>query len=274
MTQQLSKIALHSNIVHKVLGDETKIAKYSDLTLECAGSTFAVQKVIVCPQSEVFAAACDSRFREEYSGIYRIEEFQASTVNYMVQYLYTGDYINEYDTRDPVHKPSCESNIKSTLASPTASLSTVLIAHLYVAKIADYFQVKGLTELVHEEVDTTLQMPWSAEGFSEAVQVAYRIPYNVVLREKIAAVLVDHLDDFLTDGAHESAFDDNFSVRVLRRMDEKNSVLEKRLMESDAKRTELDKRISRLLGEKADLAELLAKERESDTGFDITVDKV
>ncbi|RAH84643.1 hypothetical protein BO86DRAFT_441524, partial [Aspergillus japonicus CBS 114.51] len=190
--------------------------KYSDFALECDGTTFPVHKVVVCTQVEAFAAACKVGFKEACSGVYRIDGFQSSTVGYMVEYLYTGDYTTEYDCKDDIESSSSKGKTTSHPNPSTPILSEVLIAHIQVAEIAEYYQVSRLNTLV-DKVDKTLQMPWSPKGFAKAVELAYRVPNAESLRDKIAGVLVQHLDDFLDD-APESPFTDDVSVRVLRVM--------------------------------------------------------
>ncbi|PYI35281.1 hypothetical protein BP00DRAFT_301273, partial [Aspergillus indologenus CBS 114.80] len=189
--------------------------KYSDFALKCDGTTFPVHKVVICTQVEAFAAACKGGFKEASSGVYRIDAFQSSTVGYMVEYLYTGDYTTEYDCKDDIGL--CKTTPHPNPSTPI--LSEVLIAHIQVAEIAEYYQVSRLKTPVEKKVDKALQMPWSPKGFAKAVELAYQVPNAESLRDKIAGVLVQHLDDFLDD-APESPFTDDVSVRVLRLMRE------------------------------------------------------
>ncbi|RAK75319.1 BTB/POZ domain-containing protein, partial [Aspergillus fijiensis CBS 313.89] len=178
----------------------------------CDGTTFPVHKAVVCSQVEAFAAACEERFQEACTGVYHIDGFQASTVGYMVEYLDAGDYTTESERKRDT------TGLCGTTSRPNRStpfLSGILIAHIQVAEIAEYYQVSKLKALVERKIDKTLQMPWSSKGFATAVDLAYRVPNAESIRDKMAGVLVQHLDDFLSDEAAESPFADDVSVRVL-----------------------------------------------------------
>lgn len=86
--------------------------KYSDLTLVCEDREFAVHKNILCAQSRVIRAECEGDFQvrvvtpsartltcinipgtqESKLNFINIEEFDADTVQRMVEVLYSGDY--------------------------------------------------------------------------------------------------------------------------------------------------------------------------------------
>ncbi|RAH71185.1 BTB/POZ domain-containing protein [Aspergillus aculeatinus CBS 121060] len=220
-TSNFDDAASHALSLSNALLFQAKMGKYTDFALECDGATFPVHKAVVCSQVEAFAAACEGRFQEACTGVYRIDRFQASTVGYMVEYLYTGDYTTESERkRDATEVSTSKGETTSRTNPSTPILSEILIAHIRVADLAEYYQISGLNALVERKVDKTLQMPWSAKGFGTAVDLAYRVPNAGSLCDKIAGVLVQHLDDFLPDEATESPFTDDVSVRVLRLMRE------------------------------------------------------
>ncbi|KAL1849678.1 hypothetical protein Daus18300_013179 [Diaporthe australafricana] len=66
--------------------------KFSDLKLLCEGREFAVHKAILCTQSRVISAACEGNFEESRTNVIKIEEFDADTVQRMLEFLYSGDY--------------------------------------------------------------------------------------------------------------------------------------------------------------------------------------
>ncbi|OJK02142.1 hypothetical protein ASPACDRAFT_40961 [Aspergillus aculeatus ATCC 16872] len=188
--------ATHAVILSQALYKQVKNGRYTDFALECDGTTFPVHKAVVCFQVKAFAAACEGRFQEACTGVYRIDGFQASTVGYMVEYLYTGDYTTHYERKPSTTEESASKGETTSRPNPsTPILSEIFLAHIQVAEIAEYYQMSRLKALVEKKVPNT-----------ESV------------RDKIAGVLVQHLDDFLADDASESPFTDDVSVRVLRLM--------------------------------------------------------
>lgn len=47
-------------------------SKYSDLTVRCGEDEYKVHRAILCPRSDVFAAACDGGFKVQF--------YQSSTI--------------------------------------------------------------------------------------------------------------------------------------------------------------------------------------------------
>lgn len=102
--------------------ESAKQGEYTDLTLECAGIKFPIHRVIVYPQVAAIKAACERGFKvsavslhnrratltlnsnvnpkETSTGVYSIDGFEPSTVELLREYLYTGDYTTEHETRD------------------------------------------------------------------------------------------------------------------------------------------------------------------------------
>ena len=96
----------------RALHDSLLNGKYSDLTLKCDDHDFKFHKVIVCSHSDVFAAATNANFlvrsfghefrhhpaqadmfkQEASTGCIVIKEFDRTTVNCMLDFMYTGTY--------------------------------------------------------------------------------------------------------------------------------------------------------------------------------------
>ncbi|QGA16299.1 hypothetical protein EYB26_003966 [Talaromyces marneffei] len=136
--------------------------KYSDLTLECDGETFAVHKAIVLTQSVVLEKACQAHWKEGKDNVIQITEFDVRTVRRMVEFLYTGDYDQdkpEFVTptvdEQPLEAEDSDSNEDafSTLfrrsGSPAFDLQS-LEAGVYDTGVSAYQSPSRLEEIMRE----------------------------------------------------------------------------------------------------------------------------
>lgn len=80
-------------------------SKYSDLTIVCHGREFKVHKAILCPQARMISKMCDADMQERSTGIIRHEEFDADTMERMIDFAYEKDYDL---TRRPRYEPAEE----------------------------------------------------------------------------------------------------------------------------------------------------------------------
>ncbi|KAM0807592.1 putative BTB domain-containing protein [Seiridium cardinale] len=64
----------------------------TDFRILCEGQDILVHKVVICCQSAVFRAACNSVFKEATSGTFDMVEDSLPLVQRMIKYFYTGDY--------------------------------------------------------------------------------------------------------------------------------------------------------------------------------------
>lgn len=94
-------------------------------------------------------------------------------------------------------------------------LSEALMPHLRVAAIADYFDIQPLQNLILVKVDEVLKIPWSSEGFAEAVNLAFEVN-DETLRSKMATIVFDHLEDLLHQEFPARFFANDLSRRVFR----------------------------------------------------------
>lgn len=80
-------------------------SKYSDLTIVCHGREFKVHKAILCPQARMISKMCDADMQERSTGIIRHKEFDADTMERMIDFAYEKDYDL---TRRPRYEPAEE----------------------------------------------------------------------------------------------------------------------------------------------------------------------
>lgn len=76
--------------------------KYTDLTIVCQGREFRVHKAILCPQSDVISKICNIDMLEKRTGVIEHKEFDAETVERMIEFAYKKDYDA---TRRPRYEP-------------------------------------------------------------------------------------------------------------------------------------------------------------------------
>lgn len=54
---------IHQKDLISGLGNAFGSSKYSDLTIHCGSDVYKLHRVVICPRSDFFAAACDSGFK-------------------------------------------------------------------------------------------------------------------------------------------------------------------------------------------------------------------
>ncbi|KAA8641532.1 BTB/POZ domain-containing protein [Aspergillus tanneri] len=152
--------------------------RYSDLTLTCDGQKFNVHKAIVCSQSPVLAAACNGNFQESITNTIHVK-FKSETVNQMVEFLYNQDY-----TADKSHA--------------TTHAANVLLQHVRVNAIADYYRITPLCHLATLKLRAAFQSKWSTETFSAVVQEAVGITGDLSLQDMLASTAAGHIEELLS----------------------------------------------------------------------------
>ncbi|RDW88237.1 hypothetical protein BP6252_00269 [Coleophoma cylindrospora] len=71
-----------------------KSGKYTDLVIQCGKQAWKVHRAVICTQSKPLAAAIDVSygFKESQTGRIALEDDHPSTVNLMIEWLYTSEY--------------------------------------------------------------------------------------------------------------------------------------------------------------------------------------
>ncbi|KAM0805976.1 hypothetical protein BDR22DRAFT_884382 [Usnea florida] len=160
--------------VESLLGSE----KYSDLTITTQHRSFKVHRAIVCSQSKVLAAMCDSGFRESSTSILQLEHDDPVTVERMITFLYTGWYC--YEDSLPLARDH-------------------LIADTLVYSIADKYDTKGLKVLAKAKFKDLAHMAWSCQDYPALVAKIFDTTpdTDMGLRDVVGLVCADHIDEIL-----------------------------------------------------------------------------
>ncbi|KAI5303749.1 hypothetical protein KEM56_007225, partial [Ascosphaera pollenicola] len=135
--------------------------KYNDLRLICEAHEFFVHRLMICTASPVIASALDGplkvRTQEAESGVYTVKEFSARAVLFMIHWIYYGDYtavlqewMNVYDEQNP------------SLKSSKSVDQETMHAHLELNRLADYYDIYGLTSESRKNIKSFLASHWSA----------------------------------------------------------------------------------------------------------------
>ncbi|KAF2767496.1 hypothetical protein EJ03DRAFT_329128 [Teratosphaeria nubilosa] len=66
--------------------------KYTDFTIVCGGQEFNVDKVIICSESQVFEKEIEHHMQESSTNRVLHKEFDATTVDRMLDFIYKGTY--------------------------------------------------------------------------------------------------------------------------------------------------------------------------------------
>ncbi|PKX97673.1 BTB/POZ domain-containing protein [Aspergillus novofumigatus IBT 16806] len=148
---------------------------YSDLSIICGDKVFPAHRIIVCPQSIYFENACKAKFEGD-KGEIEINDRDATLVEKMLQFVYTGDYT--CDT-----PPETGELVTATHLSPTVDAkekTAQMIApdshfHAQMYAQGDYFQIEGLKAKVKERFEKTFLNTANEHSFAATVIEVYTL---------------------------------------------------------------------------------------------------
>ncbi|KAF9768829.1 hypothetical protein IL306_013816 [Fusarium sp. DS 682] len=132
--------------------------------------------------------------------VVNVDEFDVSTVQRMISFLYTGEY-QISPNHDPPQLSSVFTKIEasgSSLALPqTEGAGTVetLLSHLRVNAIADYYDIQSLARLVNSKILSILEKSQDAEMFPRFIQEASTSTRDAALHSIIASTTANRMEE-------------------------------------------------------------------------------
>ncbi|KAF4968443.1 hypothetical protein FSARC_4137 [Fusarium sarcochroum] len=153
--------------------------KYSDFTLICKGHEFKLHQVIVCPQSPVLTAALSGGFQEAISKVITVNGFDLPAVQHMISFLYTGEYQIVFKSEQKSTSDDGQNREEADAvshSSPAPSEPTedetveILLSHLRVNAIADYYNIQNLSQLANSKIQAILEETQDADVFPKVLQ--------------------------------------------------------------------------------------------------------
>ncbi|KAK3646240.1 hypothetical protein LTR56_008591 [Elasticomyces elasticus] len=172
--------------------------KYTDLTIKCGGTIWAVHKAVVCTQSSFFAKACDGSFKEAEEGVITLKEDDSAVVNGMLRFMYGHDYRSACesfgkdcrtrsicgfdcgDEGDPYNDgdswddgDSCGGNIGFKRDGEETHGFSPIVFDVHIHNIADKYDLPGLTVLAVASFKENAEAEWDNGAFVEAARVVY-----------------------------------------------------------------------------------------------------
>src|SRR2546423_15473800 len=78
-----------------------------------------------------------------------------------------------------------------------ARTAEILLGHVRVNAIADYYDIPQLKELANTKIQHIIETNWSPHGFSEVVKEVFNSTTDRALREIMSLTAVAHIEELL-----------------------------------------------------------------------------
>ncbi|USP74896.1 glycoside hydrolase family 16 protein [Curvularia clavata] len=164
--------------------------EYSDLTITCGNDVYKTHKMIVCTQSEFFAAALRFGGKESEESKIDLPHDEPIIVKLLVQYLYTGNYsVTKYGYKFP---HTCSEN-----CSDNENLSAdEILVHAKMYEMADKYNIVGLKGLSRSKFRTGCSLHWNEDSFPVAANHAFSttIEEDKGLRDVVSDTIATHME--------------------------------------------------------------------------------
>ncbi|KAF4952233.1 hypothetical protein FSARC_12698 [Fusarium sarcochroum] len=163
-----------------------------DFTLVCQGQQFRLHKDKVCEKSPVLREDLERIFRELQSFVIHVTEFNAITVNHMVEFFYHDSYqVNESTLPSyALAKPIMDSGG----ARPKAFVQDFLICHIEVNAIGMRYEIPSLCELSVRFIAQILREDWHDSIFLGVAAVVASRSTDQNLHDMLCSFARAHLE--------------------------------------------------------------------------------
>jgi hypothetical protein len=78
-----------------------------------------------------------------------------------------------------------------------ASAEEILLRHVHVNAIADYYDIPPLKELANTKIKHLLETSWSADGFSHVVKEVFNATRDTALHNMVTSAAAAHIEELL-----------------------------------------------------------------------------
>jgi hypothetical protein len=145
-----------------------------------------------------------------------------------------GDTANANANDEDASNPPLSKNIGPSRAATQAMTTAILLRHVQVNAIADYYNIPELKQLSNTKIKHCLETTWSADGFSDIVREVFDSTGDTVLREMMASTAAAHIKELvgLEDFAALDVMSD-FTTSVIRKMTQRLRTVEFQLQETE-----------------------------------------
>jgi hypothetical protein len=185
--------------------------------------------------------------QEVAENVIQVTEFDAATLDRMLEFMYLGDYRAEstahlgiktaVEYQNNILNPEYIDDLEDKTSSipipdfsewmvdteyKASTLLAMLEPHIGVNSIADYYDVQPLKDRAQAMIFYVLRTSWSARGFLSAVGEVYETTADKSLHGIMASAAIEHLQELIgTKEFAEMDMPSVFAVEVIRRAGER-----------------------------------------------------
>ncbi|KAK4245719.1 hypothetical protein C7999DRAFT_33934 [Corynascus novoguineensis] len=156
--------------------------EYSDLVISCRREEYHVHRAIVCTQSEFFAAACRTSFKEAQEGKVDLPDDDPRLVHIMIHYLYHFDY--DLDLQPKQTSPSA------------AEMDGPLYTHASIYALGEKYLIRGLKTVALRKFRDAATAVVDVDDFVKATLEVYTstVEDDRGLRDAVVKTLYENSD--------------------------------------------------------------------------------